>query len=749
MEQLTERDKALALGMQVGEYERMVKVLGRQPTDTEIAVFSVEWAEHCGYPRSRTMLDLLPKTGRFKTYVGADCGGFEIKPGWWILFKMESHNHPSQVGPFQGALTGILGILRDPLCKGGRPVAFIDPLRFGAANNSKCMDIMAGVIQGIAGAGNCIGVPTIGGELFFHPSYNGNCLVGVMCIAIASEDQLQKNNPQPGDLVVYLGNKTGGDGIGGCSVLASAEFGEGEQKRPTVQVGDPFGAKCLIEAALETIHKGLFTSKKDMGAAGLTCTTCEQSAAAKVGMDIDLDLVPVRETGLTPAELMMSESQERMLGCAKPENVPKIQEIYGRWGLEAVVLGKVVTEDVLRIRSDGQVVAEMPASALADPPVYDLPTERPAYLDEAQSWCPSALADSKDPTADLKQLLLSPNIASTRWVWEQYDHMVGTSTVLGPGQGDAAVLRLREVAPMGIAATADCNSRYCYLDPFKGGVQAVCEAARNLACVGARPAAITDCLCFGNPDKPDRFWTFKEAVKGIAQASRRLDIAVVSGNVSFYNESPDSCVLPTPFIGMVGALNDVSKRVAARLKDQGDLVVLLSAYPSHRPREMGGTEYLSVIHEKELGRPPHVDPVYESRLIECLLELADQELLSSAHDVSLGGLSVAIAESCMAGQIGAEITLPQELCDPRLDVTYFSEFQGGVVVSLIQEDLDVLNSIAAKHQIVPHLLGRTGGSEIQIYRSSSRSSSDSIVLPVAEAIELSESVIPTIMGERR
>jgi len=701
-------EKALALGMKEEEFEKVVSTLGRLPTETELAMYSVEWSEHCGYPRSRPLLKLFPKEGRYSAQVGQDAGGIEIEPGLMIIFKMESHNHPSQVEPKHGAATGIGGIVRDIFTCGARPIACLDSLRFGDLRTPLAKYLFHGVVEGISWYGNCIGVPTVAGEVGFNECYRGNCLVGVMCVGVVRTENIISGVARGvGNPVIYFGNSTGRDGIGGCSILASHEFGEDEEKRPTVQIGDPFTEKCLIEACLEALQTGAIVSLKDMGAAGLTCTTCEQAAAGGVGMEIDLDKVPLREADMEPYEIMMSESQERMLGVIARGREEEVISILKKWDLNGVVIGHLTDDGQMRVRHRGRVVAEVPAASLADPPTYYLPSVEPPYLREVQSFDLSAIPQPEDCNIILEQLLSSPNIAYKGWVFEQYDHTVQTNTVVLPGEGDAAVLRIKESHGKGIALTTDCNSRYCYLDPYIGAQIAVAEAARNVVCVGAEPAGVTDCLCFGNPEKPDRFYQFKRAVEGIADACRFFRLPVVSGNVSFYNETVDSVIHPTPIIGLVGVLEDVTQRLTMAFRQEGDLVVLLGETLD----ELGGSEYLYLTQSLEVGRPPVLDLSWESSVQQCCLAAARSGLLSSAHDCSEGGLAVAVAESCMVGGTGAILNLESDL---RIDSLLFGESQSRIIVSLPEENLPRLRSLAAELATPIMVLGRVGGNTLQI-----------------------------------
>jgi phosphoribosylformylglycinamidine (FGAM) synthase-like enzyme len=750
------------LGLKDEEYRKIEQLLGREPTPTELAMFSVEWSEHCGYPRSRPLLRLLPREGKFAPRVAGDAGGVEVAPGITVLFKLESHNHPSQVEPKQGAATGVGGIIRDIFTMGARPIASLNSLRFGDLDTSLARFLFAGVVDGIQFYGNCVGVPTVGGEVYFNRCYRGNCLVNVMCVGAVPTDHIVLGRADgPGNAVMYVGSSTGRDGIGGCSVLASHEFGEGEEKRPTVQIGDPFTEKCLIEACLEALDTGAVVGMKDMGAAGLTCTTSEMAAAAGTGMDVDLALVPRREAGMAPYELMMSESQERMLLCVKAGEEERVASIFHKWDLNAVVFGRVTDDGILRIRDGGAIVAEMDAQELASPPTYDMPAQEPGYISEAASRDLSNLPLPKDYDQALLDLLGSPNIASKRWVWEQYDHMVQINTAVLPG-GDAAVLRIKDVpssaeadnarrkaqhksweprlaAIPAIAVTTDCNSRYCYLDPYVGAQIAVAEAARNVVCTGAEPAGITDGLNFGNPEKPDRFWQFRRAVEGVAHACREFGVPVVSGNVSFYNENPVDAIYPTPVIGMVGVIEDVERRCTMSFRAAGDVVILLGG----TLEELGGSEYLYVAHGLEAGRPPALDMAREKAVQAACLEAIRAGLVRSAHDCSEGGLAVALAESCIRGNIGAEVGLPKNQAGLRLDAALFGESQSRIVVSVGPADVDAVARIAASHGAPCSVIGAVGGDNLQIASPAGKKLVD---LPVGEMEQMYEGAIPGVMG---
>jgi phosphoribosylformylglycinamidine synthase II len=727
------------LGLSDDEYQRIVDTIGREPTPTELAMFSVEWSEHCGYPRSRTLLALLPKTGKYASRVqGEDAGGIEVAPGLTVLFKMESHNHPSQVEPFQGAATGVGGIIRDIFTMGARPIAVLDPLRFGDLDEPLARYLLRGVVNGISFYGNCLGVPTIGGELQFEEPYKGNCLVNVMAIGVVETDKIATSRAVGEDNpVIVVGNSTGRDGIGGASILASHEFGEDEEKRPTVQIGDPFTEKCLIEACLEALETGAIVGIKDMGAAGLTCTTCEMSAAGEHGMDIDLRKVPRREADMEPWEMMMSESQERMLIVAEKGREQEVLGIFAKWGLNAVVVGRVTTDGVLRVRDDGEVVAEVDAAALASPPVYQLPAEEPGYYRKNQAVDFADLPVPQDMTAVLQELLASPSIASARWVYEQYDHMVQTNTVVAPG-GDAAVLQIKDYR-QGIAVTTDGNGRYCYLDPYLGAQLVLAEAARNLVCVGAEPAGVTDCLNFGNPEKPDRFWQFKRCVEGLADACRDFGLPVVSGNVSFYNETPDTAVYPTPVLGVLGVMQDVRRHCTAGFKRADDVVLLIG----DTREDLGGTEYLKRMHKRVEGRPPALDLDFEKKVQGVCLEAVREGLAASAHDCSDGGLAVALAESCIFGNIGARIAFGDHASDVRLDARLFGESPSRIILSVGRENADRVKDMASRAKVPIAVLGEVGGDQLVIEADGGRQ----IATKVAEMEKIWREAIPLLMQQ--
>ncbi len=704
---------AKELGLSDEEYRKILKIMGREPTLTEIAMFSVEWSEHCGYPHSRTWFELFPREGKLSALVGEDAGGI-IHDGVAVVFKMESHNHPSQVEPLQGAATGIGGIIRDIFGAGARPIALLDSLRFGPLDDVHSRHVFEGVVDGIAFYGNCVGVPTVGGELYFHPSFRGNCLVNVMCVGIAPRDRLARAWAKGrGNLIIYAGNRTGRDGIGGCSILASQEFGEGDEKRPSVQVGDPFTEKCLIEATLEALDSGKVVGIKDMGAAGLTCSSSEMAAEGKSGMLLDLDRIPLRESGMEPWESMMSESQERMLLCVENGTEAEVMAIFHKWGLEAVVVGEVEDGDTLTVSYRGDIVAQIPARELTSPPVYTPPRRKPAFLEEKNNGSWRDLPGSFDWNEVILRLTGSSNLSSRRPVYRQYDHMVGINTKILPGRG-TPVLRVKG-KEWGIALTTDCNPVYCSLDPRLGAAHAVAEAARNLASSGARPAGVTDCLNFGNPRKDDRYWYFVEAVHGLSDACRALELPVVSGNVSFYNENPGGSVHPTPTVGMVGIIDRVENAVAAGFM-QEDCKVIIAG---DTREELGGSEYLCLVHDMEVGPPPSLDLQREKDLQEFLLEVTGRGLVVSASDLAEGGLVMGVVEACLCPEfpLGAELSL-EVLGSLREDALLFGESAGRALLSVEPSYVQEVEETAQRHEIPLYMVGVTGGDRLIAKRNS-------------------------------
>jgi phosphoribosylformylglycinamidine synthase len=699
-------------GITPEEYQRLQAILGREPTFTELGIFSVMWSEHCSYKSSRVHLTQFPTGGEcILQGPGENAGVVDIGDGLAIVFKMESHNHPSFIEPHQGAATGVGGIIRDIFTMGARPIALMDPLRFGSLDNPKTRYLLGGVVGGIAAYGNAVGVPTVGGELCISETYAGNPLVNVFCLGIAPTDRVFLARASgEGNPVIYVGAKTGRDGIHGAT-MASETFDEGsEERRPTVQVGDPFKEKLLIEACLELMAGDAIVGIQDMGAAGLTCSTCEMASRGGVGIEIDLAKVPRRETGMIPYEVMLSESQERMLLVVRRGTEQQVMDIFHKWDLDAVIIGQVTGNGLMRVRDGQQLVAEIPARALAEQgPVYRRPMRRPAYLDETERADSAELPLPQKLDQVLLDLLGSPNIASKQPIWQQYDHMLFCNTVVEPGS-DAAVLRVQGTR-RGLALAADGNGRYTYLGPYEGGKLAVAEAARNVVCAGARPLAITNCLNFGNPERPEIMWQFAEAVRGMADACRALGTPVTGGNVSFYNETLGTAIFPTPTVGMVGLLEEISHATTQWFKAAGDLVVLLG----ETLEELGGSEYLQVAHGMVAGRPPVLDLTREQAVQQACLEAIRVGIVSSAHDCADGGLAVTLAECCMTGpggRLGARLELPGAM---RPDALLFGESASRIVVSVRPEHRERLRAIARRWGVPCAELGEVGGDHLTLW----------------------------------
>ena len=672
-------------GLSDEEYQQIVKHLGREPNLTELGVFSVMWSEHCSYKSSRIHLKRLPTEGpRVVQGPGENAGAVDIGDGLAAVFKMESHNHPSFIEPFQGAATGVGGILRDIFTMGARPIALLDSLRFGELDTPNNRHLLQGVVSGISWYGNCMGVPTVGGEITFNDIYSKNPLVNVFCLGIVKKDRLLRGLAKgTGNQVLYIGAKTGRDGIHGATMASDSFDDASEKKRPNVQVGDPFLEKLLLEACLEFLEQDLLVGIQDMGAAGLTSSSCEMASRSGTGIELDVAKVPRREPNMTPYEVLLSESQERMLLVAQPGKEDDVLRVCQKWGIDAAVVGQVTDDGILRIREGETIVAEIPAHAIAEEaPRYDRPSAPPLYQELLQALNLDALPDVKDPTDALLKLLASPTIASKRWVFRQYDHMVGTNTVVRPGS-DAAVVRIKGTRKS-LAMTTDGNSRYCLLNPYMGGGLAVAEAARNLVCSGAQPLGATDCLNFGNPERPDIMWQFIMAIEGIADACRAFEVPIVSGNVSLYNETNGLSIYPTPIIGMVGVIEREEDITTQWFKQAGDAILLLGETRD----DIGGTEYLKVMHSREQGMPPWLDVEREQALQKCVLRLIQKGWVQSAHDCSEGGLLVTVAECCFTNpdtQFGVQITLKQE--GIRLDALLFGESPSRVVISVKQEHL--------------------------------------------------------------
>ncbi len=689
------------------EYKKIVVILGREPNLTELGMFSVMWSEHCSYKSSRVHLKKLPTTGpRVVQGPGENAGAVDIGDGLCVVFKMESHNHPSFIEPYQGAATGVGGILRDVFTMGARPIALLDSLRFGGLESAKNRHLMRGVVAGIAGYGNCMGVPTVGGEVRFDDIYSLNPLVNVFCLGIAHKDKLFRGTAAGvGNPVIYFGSKTGRDGIHGATMASDAFDDASEQKRPTVQVGDPFQEKLLLEASLELMANDLLVGIQDMGAAGLTSSSCEMASRAGNGMELDLTLVPRREPGMTPYELMLSESQERMLMVAKAGREEDCIRICKKWDLDVAVVGRVTSDGFLRVTDQGEVVAEIPASSLADDgPRYERPYSPPAYQDMLTNLNYDSIPDVKDPSTALLALLASPTIASKRWIYEQYDHMVRTNTVVRPGS-DAAVVRIKGTKKA-VAMTVDCNGRYCLLHPYEGARLAVAEAARNLVCSGAQPIGLTDCLNFGNPERPDIMWQFVLAIEGLKDACEHFKVPIVSGNVSFYNETNGLSIYPTPMLGMVGLIDDAERTMTQWFRNDGDAIILLGTTRD----DLGGSEYLKVIQHREQGSPPILNLETEKTVQDFVLQAIQEGLVQSAHDCSDGGLAVALAECCVSGpDITRGAVVKLGLGSLRRDALLFGESTSRVILSVKPDGAESLLSRAEKAGIPARRIGTVGG----------------------------------------
>jgi phosphoribosylformylglycinamidine synthase II len=698
-------------GLTEEEYRRIVNVLGREPNVTELGIFSVMWSEHCSYKSSRHYLKQLPTEGEHVLQgPGENAGIVDIGDGLAAAFKMESHNHPSFIEPYQGAATGVGGILRDIFTMGARPIASLNSLRFGSIDHPRTRYLLSGVVAGIGGYGNCVGVPTVGGEVYFDECYNSNILVNAFTLGIVKKKRIFTGIAKgPANPVIYVGSKTGRDGIHGATMASESFSEEKQQRRPTVQVGDPFTEKLLLEACLELMETDHVIGIQDMGAAGLTSSSAEMAGRGGTGVLLDLSRVPVREPGMTPYEILLSESQERMLLVAKKGTEAAIKRIFDKWDLEAVVIGQVTDDQQFRAMFDGVAVACIPIAALTkEAPVYQRPAQRPKSHDEVEQLDLSKIEEPKDLGATFKRILGAPNIASKEWVYRQYDHFVRSNTVVVPG-ADAAVIRVRGTSK-GIAIAADGNSRYCYLDPYVGGTLAVAEAARNLACVGARPVGLTDCLNFGSPGNPTVMWQFSQVIRGMRDACIALNVPVVSGNVSFYNETDGVPIYPTPIVGMVGLLAKVERVVTPWFKSAGDIIVLLG----RTREELGGSEYLKIVHELVKGAPPWIDLRFEQAVQSCCREAIERGILRSAHDVSDGGLAVALAECCVGGPdkpLGARIETHEMI---RGDALLFSESQSRIVVSLEEKDLNQLQEIARKQHVPVQVIGAVGGTRLTI-----------------------------------
>jgi phosphoribosylformylglycinamidine synthase subunit PurL len=731
---------AMKLGLTEEEYQKVLDYLdGRTPTYTEIGMYSVMWSEHCSYKNSIAVLKTLPREGG-KLLVGAgeeNAGLVDIGNGLAVAFKIESHNHPSAIVPYQGAATGVGGILRDIFTMGARPIAALNSLRFGSLSDDRVKYLLDGVVKGIGDYGNCFGVPTVGGEVYFDPSYSANPLVNAMAVGVVKHGETVSATAEgEGNPVLIVGSSTGRDGIHGAT-FASEEISEAsEEKRPSVQVGDPFTEKLLLEASLEIIAEDLIVGMQDMGAAGITCSTTEMSAKGKSGMHIDLDKVPVREDGMSAYEILLSESQERMLVISKKGKEDRVKEIFEKWDLHAVNIGHVTADGMVKMYKSGALQANVPADSLVlggGAPVYIRETETPAYLETTMAFKAESIPVPADMNNVLLSLLGSPNIASKRWIYRQYDQTVRTNTAVRSGS-DAAIVRIKGTLKA-ISMSTDCNGRYVYLNPRKGAQIAVAESARNVVCSGAEPLAITNCLNFGNPYKPQIYYQFKEACAGMGEACNVFNTPVTGGNVSFYNENPDGAVYPTPVIGMLGLIEDVKHITTSHFKQDGDLVFLLG--PNRN--EINGSEYLSTIHGIVGGDAPYLDLEEEHALHRGVLALIRAGYVQSAHDISDGGLAIALAESCICGEsaLGATIKVFDKM---RHDALYFGESQSRIVLSCKAEDKRAFVQLVMEHDLEIQELGTVGGTTLRI--------NDDIEIAVDTLSDTYYTVLDTIMDGR-
>jgi len=697
------------VGITAAEYELIVDLLGRKPNELELALFSVMWSEHCGYKYSRALLSRLPTEGRQVLQgPGENAGVIDIQDGQAAVMKIESHNHPSAIEPYAGAATGVGGILRDIFTMGARPIAGLNSLRFGPLSDPHQRSLLEGAVGGMAGYGNTVGVPMIAGEIYFDESYSGNCLVNAMAVGLLDKgDTIAKGLATGvGNLVMAAGTPTGRDGIEGAAFASGELTEESQERRSAIPKGYPETGKRLIEASLEAIKSGYLVGIQDMGAAGYTSSASEMAARGGHGIELDMNLVPVCEDGMTPYEIMLSETQERMLFVVEAGKESAVEAIFSRWDIPVAVVGKVTDDGLFRLKQGDVVLAEVPAKALASAPTYQTEARRPAYLKKTANFNIDSLPHPENHNDILLQLLASPNIASKEWAIQQFDYSAGGCTMVPPGLSGAGIIRIKGTNKA-IGLSVDCNSRLCYLDPKSGAAAAVAEAARNLVCSGAKPLAVTDGLNFGNPEKPEIYWQFAESIDGIAEACTVLDTPVVGGNVSFYNESKGQAIYPTPVIGMLGLIEDIKHVCTQDFKEAGDLIILLGANKG----ELGGSEYLQVIHGLATGCPPELDLHLEKRVQDMCLQAIREGLVRSAHDCSEGGLAAALAECCILGELGAKVRLDQTMSAREL---LYGESHSRIVVSTKQENLDRLQELADQHGVPWELLGHVENDVLEI-----------------------------------
>jgi len=724
-------------GLTAEEYEKIKKVLGRDPNYTELGIYSVMWSEHCSYKNSIALLKTLPREGDCLLAAAGEenAGAVDIGDGLAVVFKIESHNHPSAVEPYQGAATGVGGILRDIFTMGARPIASLNSLRFGSPENSRVRYLVDGVVRGIGDYGNCFGVPTVAGEVFFDDSYTGNPLVNAMAVGIVKTNQIASAVAGGvGNPVMIVGNKTGRDGIHGATFASVELSDESEEKRSSVQIADPFTEKLLMEATLEIIREDLIIGIQDMGAAGITCSSSEMSAKGESGIEIDIEKVPVRESGMIPYEILLSESQERMLVCVKKGNEKRVSEIFDKWGLDSTLIGQVTGDGFMTIKLNGETVSQIPSESLVlggGAPVYRRETAHPRYMDEISQLNLEDYATDRNWNNTLRTMLSSPNLCHKGWVFNQYDSMVRTNTAVGPGS-DAAVLRLR-ATEKSLAMTTDCNARFVYITPSLGAQSAVAEAARNIVCSGGKPIAVTNCLNFGNPYKPEIYYCFAEAVKGMGDACRVFNTPVTGGNVSFYNEDPKRAVFPTPTIGMIGVIDKHEHITTQWFNQPGDIILLLG----ENREELGASEYLHTIHKQTRGAVPELDLSFELNLQKALLRAIQNGLIVSAHDCADGGFAVALAECCISNreqQNGATVDLEDAI---RPDCLLFGETQSRVIISCQPQELDNLMNHFQNSSVPCTEIGQVGGDRLVI--------NDLIEISLTDISRLFYEAMPSLM----
>ncbi len=722
------------------EVDMIKKMMKRTPNMTEIGMIDVMWSEHCSYKSSRPILKMLPTTGpRVLVGPGQDAGVVDIGDDLALVFKIESHNHPSAIEPYNGAATGIGGIIRDILCMGARPIGLLDPLRFGNINSAHSRWLFQYVVKGIADYGNCIGVPTIGGEVEFDESFEANCLVNVGCLGIAKKEEISPSlASNPGDILILMGGSTGRDGLGGVTFASRLLTEESEEDRPAVQIGDPFTKKLIIDATLEALSTGFVNGLKDLGGGGLTCVTSELAEGGGTAVEVDIDKIFLREPKMIPYEIMLSESQERMMFVVSPEHVEDIIKIFEKYDLPYAIVGRVVKGDEVIVKKEGNIIGRVPATLLADSPTVDREAKKPKYIEELKKIEKPSIPE--DLAETIYQLLSSPNIASKEWVYQQYDHEVGDRSVVKPGQGDAAVLRILNTNKA-IAIASDGNSKHCYLDPYNGAAGQFAEACRNVVAVGAEPIAMVNCLNFGDPEKPEVFWTFKETVRGMTDMCKGLNIPCIGGNVSFYNEDKvtNTAVKPSPVIVIAGLMENLDNHTTLALKNANDIILIVGETFD----ELGGSEYYYFIHGISGGIAPKINIENEKKVLNVVLKAISEDLITAAHDCSKGGLAITIAEMSIKGNYGAEINLNDvPASNLGLDELLFSESQGRFILTLKPENLDKVLKIFNENKVVSNVIGKVTNNNSLIFKSDQ----DKIVLNLDIMIKKWIKTIPNLMG---